>query len=72
MKRYTITIPDDKEETFIEMMKHIDYIEDIVDDLTYDITEEEKEIVRERIKKYKNNPESYLNWDDIEKQLGHE
>ncbi|HYX09049.1 MAG TPA: hypothetical protein VE912_20115 [Bacteroidales bacterium] len=72
MKRYTITIPDDKEKTFIEMMKHIDYIEDIVDDLTYNITEEEKEIVRERIKKYEDSPDCYLSWDDIEKQIGHE
>ena len=30
------------------------------------IPEEHKQIVMERIKKYENNPNSYLSWDDIE------
>jgi putative addiction module component (TIGR02574 family) len=36
-------------------------IEDIV------IPEEQKQLVRERIKKYENNPDSYLSWDDKRK-----
>lgn len=38
-------------------------IEDIV------IPEEHKQLVRERIKKYENNPDSYLSWVDIERKL---
>lgn len=38
-------------------------IEDMV------IPEEHKQEVRERIKKYKNSPDSYLSWDDIERKM---
>ena len=33
------------------------------------IPEEHKQIVQERIKKYKNSPNSYLSWDDIERKM---
>ena len=33
------------------------------------IPEEHKLIVRKRIQKYENSPESYLSWDDIERQM---
>lgn len=33
------------------------------------IPEEHKKAVRERIKKYENNPDSYLSWDDIERKV---
>jgi len=38
-----------------------------VDDIV--IPEEHKMIVRERIKKYENSPDSYLSWDDIERKM---
>ena len=38
-----------------------------VDDIV--IPEEHKMIVRERIKKYENSPDSYLSWDDIERTM---
>ena len=33
------------------------------------ISDEHKQIVLERIEKYKNKPDSYLSWDDIEHKL---
>ncbi len=33
------------------------------------IPEEHKQIVRQRIKKYENQPNSYLSWDDIERKM---
>ena len=33
------------------------------------IPEEHKQIVLERIRKYENNPGSYLSWDDIEHKM---
>jgi hypothetical protein len=38
-----------------------------IDDIV--IPEEHKQIVRERIKKYENSPESYHSWDDIERKM---
>ncbi len=69
MKQYTITIPDNKVNSFIDMMNNISYVKNIEDTTEFDIPEEHKQIVRERIKRYENSPESYLNWDDIEKNI---
>lgn len=38
-----------------------------VDDIL--VPEEHKQIVRERIKKYENSPNSYLSWNDIERKM---
>lgn len=69
MKQYTITIPDNKVSIFVEMMKSISFVKNIEEGYAMDIPEEHKTIVRERIKKYENSPESYLEWDDIENKI---
>lgn len=38
-----------------------------IDDIV--IPEGQKQIVRDRIKKYEDNPASYLSWDDIERKI---
>lgn len=58
-----VFIPIKEWETMKAKLKDINF-ED-----SYDIPEEHKAIVRERIEKYKNNPEAYLDWEDIEKDL---
>ncbi|MDF1546912.1 MAG: addiction module protein [Bacteroidales bacterium] len=67
MTQFTISIPDNKAAIFLEFMKSISFIEHI--DIVENIPEKHKAIVRERIEKYKNNPEAYLEWDEIEKGL---
>lgn len=69
MKQYTITIPDNAENSFIELMKSISYIKNIERSNFFDIPEEHKQIVRDRIAKYENAPESYLTWEDIENKM---
>ena len=69
MKQYTITIPENKMSIFVEMMKSISFIKNIEEGYTIDVPDEHKAIVRERIKKYENSPESYLEWDDIENEI---
>ena len=69
MKQFTVTIPDDEESGFIEMMKSISYIESIEENTAFDIPEEHKLIVRDRIEKYENSPESYLSWEDMEDNI---
>jgi hypothetical protein len=69
MKQYTITIPDDEESRFIEMMKGISYVKNIEGNSLFNIPEEHKQIVRDRIEKYENNPDSYLTLEDIENKI---
>ncbi|MBW6535335.1 MAG: addiction module protein [Mariniphaga sp.] len=50
-----------------QLLSEVLWTEQNMDDIV--IPEEHKQIVRERIKKYKNNPGSYLSWDDIERKI---
>ncbi|MEQ8904446.1 hypothetical protein [Ekhidna sp.] len=59
MTRFTIDIPDEKVPFFKELIKNLGLEKDI------DIREDQKQIVLDRIKKSKNNPELLLEWEDI-------
>jgi len=50
-----------------QQLSEVLWTEQNVDDIV--IPEEHRQIVQERIKKYENNPDSYLSWDDIEHKM---
>jgi len=50
-----------------QMLSEVLWMEQDIDDIV--IPEEHKQIVRERIKKYENSPDSYLSWNDIERKI---
>lgn len=50
-----------------QKLSEVLWTEQNIDDII--IPEEHKQIVRERIKKYKNSPDSYLSWNDIEHKM---
>ena len=66
MKTYSITIPDNKENLFIEWMKSVSFVKKIEDISDIDIPEEHKQLVRQRMKQMEEHPESMLSWEDIE------
>ncbi len=67
MTQFSISIPDNKAAIFYEFMKSISFIDHI--EIVENIPEKHKTIVRERIEKYKNKPQAYLEWAEIEKEL---
>ena len=69
MKNFTISIPDNKEDIFIEMMKSISFVKKIeaINDIS--IPAEHKEIVHKRIQHMEEHPESCLSWEDIERKI---
>ncbi len=69
MKQFTITVADDKVDFFVELMKRITFVKEIKEEKGFEVPEEHKSLVRERIAKYKNSPDSYLDWDEIEEKL---
>ena len=69
MKNFTITIPDNKENIFVEMMKSISFVKKIEAANDISIFEEHQEIVRKRIQRMEEHPESCLNWEDIERKI---
>jgi len=69
MKQFIVTIPDSKTALFIEIMKNLSFVKRIRESTDPEIPEEHKAIVRERVEKYKSNPEEYGNWNDIENKI---
>ena len=69
MKNFTITIPDNKETIFIEMMKSISFIKKIEATTNIEIPEVHKEIVRNRLQQMEEHPESFLSWEDIDRKM---
>ena len=69
MKQFTIRIPDNKVDLFVELMKSTSFVKSIEEEKIANIPEEHKSVVRERIQKYGNSQESYLEWDEIEEKL---
>ncbi len=69
MKQFTVTIPDNKMSIFVETIANISYIENFEEIYAMEIPEEHKMMVRERIEKYRDNKDSYLEWDEIESKI---
>lgn len=69
MKSFTITIPDNKENIFIEFMNSISFVKkiEVADDIF--IPEEDKQLVRKRLKQLEEQPESCNSWNDIESKI---
>ncbi|MCX6229768.1 MAG: addiction module protein [Bacteroidia bacterium] len=69
MKNFKITIPDNKEHIFLEMMKKISFVEKVEAANELTISEEHQRIVHHRIQRMEENPESCLSWEDIERKI---
>jgi hypothetical protein len=61
MREVTLKIPEEKFEFYMELFEQLG----LEAEMEYDIPEEHKEIVRERIKRSNENPELLLDWDTI-------
>ncbi len=66
--KITLNIPDDKAIFFLDLVKNLNF--SIVDDqLELDIPDFHKQILDERIKPYKQNPDDLLDWEQVKKEL---
>ena len=70
MKQIAITIPDNKEALFVELMKNLSFVQNIETVESKDIPEWHKTIIDERMENYKEKPESYRDWDIVQKEIG--
>jgi hypothetical protein len=69
MKQITVTIPDSKESLFIELMKSLSFVKNVETIESTDIPEWHKAIIDQRMGNYSKNPESYRDWDDVQKEI---
>lgn len=64
MKQVIVNVPDKKMDFFLELLNSLGFTQ--TDD-DQDIPEEQKELVRARIKNAKRS--DYLNWDDVKDKI---
>ena len=69
MKQITVTIPDNKEDLFIELMKNLSFVKGIEQIENMDIPEWHKEIIDQRMEDYKEHPENCRNWEDVQEEI---
>lgn len=69
MKQIAVTIPDNKESLFIELMKSISFVKEIETIEDFVIPEEQKQIVRKRIKASETDPSRLLKWDEVKSKI---
>ena len=62
MKQITLNIQEDKYPFFIELIKSLDFVQVQGD---FFVSDEKKEIVRERIKMSDKHPDRLLDWDEV-------
>ena len=65
MTQFTVSIADNKVGIFLEFMENLAFVKTVekVEDFT--ISEEHKNIVRERVKESDKNPDLLLNWEEV-------
>jgi hypothetical protein len=68
MAHFNVTIPDDKVTFFKELLHSLNFAE-MVEPEDFEISENHKVIIDQRLKNYQNNPDSYLNWEDVQKDI---
>lgn len=71
MKQIAVTIPDNKESLFMELMKSLSFVKNAEAIEIEDIPEWHKAIIDQRMDNYKENPESYRDWDEVQKEINH-
>ena len=69
MKQITVTIPDNKESLFMELMKSLSFVQNVEAIESAYIPEWHKEIIDQRMENYKKNPESYRGWEDVQEEI---
>jgi hypothetical protein len=69
MKQIAVTIPDNKESLFIELLKSISFVKGIETIEDFEIPEEQKQIVRQRIKASETDPSRLLKWDEVKRKI---
>ncbi len=66
MKQIAVTIPDDKEKLFMELMKSLSFVKHVE---TFEIPDWHKNIIEERIEDYAKHPEEHEEWGTLKKKL---
>ena len=69
MAQLTLNISDNQINFFLELIKKFDFVRVENKTATVELTEEQKNILDERLENYKNNPNSYIDLKDVKENI---
>ncbi|MBN2237119.1 MAG: addiction module protein [Bacteroidales bacterium] len=67
MAHFSVTVPDNKATFFRELLQSLSFKGERTDE--FELTQAQKSIIDQRLENYKNNPDSYLDWEDVQKDI---
>jgi len=67
MAHFSVTVPEDKVHFFEELILNLNLDGKRTDD--FELSDTQKLVVEQRLENYKVNPESYLDWKDVKKDI---
>jgi hypothetical protein len=68
MKPVTVYVPDKQMPFFMELVNNL-HFKTKNEDVSFELSEAHKTILDQRLNSYQNNPDSYLNWTDVQKDI---
>ncbi len=67
MAHYIVTVPDNKIHFFEELIHNLNLEGERTDD--FELSNAQKSVIDQRLENYKKNPDSYLDWKDVQKDI---
>lgn len=68
MKQVTVYVPDQQVPFFMELVNNL-HFKTKNEDVTFELNEAHKAVLDQRLANYQNNPDSYLDWEDVQKDI---
>jgi hypothetical protein len=69
MKQIAVTIPDNKVNLFMDLMNNLSFVQKVEDMESLGIPDWHKKIIDKSLNKYKNSPEAFMDWEDVQNEL---
>ncbi len=67
MAHFSVTVPENKVTFFKELLQSLSFKGEQTDDI--ELSDAQKAIIDQRLENYKNNPDSYLDWEEVQKDI---
>lgn len=68
MTHFSVTVPDNKARFFKELINSLSFVK-VEEAQEFELTDSHKAVLDHRLENYKNNPGSYLDWEEVQKVI---
>ncbi len=69
MRPFTFYVPENKIQFFKELLNNLHFKVQEEENKSFELTDAHKAILDQRLANYQNNPDSYLDWDEVQKDI---